>query len=541
MAARLAAVVAREGFREYYEARTGCGMGAHDFGWSTLLWELVDPAASYSGVSVRTLVISDLHLGSRLGRDVLRHPEALAVLLDAFDGIDRLVLLGDVDRARRGAPAPGAWSVAEPVLRAIGERMGAERQIVFVPGNHDRALTRSWARAQGARLTVDTLVPPRCHRAAGQGRGLAGARAGRGPHPRRVAVARASGRPMAITSIGTCCRSGGATGCTAVVRFGSGSGRRSTSARDGPSMTWVETLLTRWLPRPLAAAADSAAELLRASTMPSLARRMHSHRLAPLTRRVLGMQMQRAPTRRSRMWCAAGRRGGVGDLRARPPKRAARGRRRPRCGRARRPAAVGQHRLLALRAAAAAPRRRAAPVLAGWCGDRRRRGRPGSGGTPGRVGRRSAARGAAALDPLSADAVARPPRCALQRGQGGADVGGTQYAAPLSFATWVRRHRGERAESARRTRRLWCPPASGSEIRVVWCPVVGSQDDPGPVRVGASSSGRSSAGAPGWACLTRCGRARQNHPEARIVANPAWARLTRCDRAQQAHPPGARG
>jgi hypothetical protein len=30
---------------------------------------------------VRTLVISDLHLGSRLGRDVLRQPEALAVLL----------------------------------------------------------------------------------------------------------------------------------------------------------------------------------------------------------------------------------------------------------------------------------------------------------------------------------------------------------------------------------------------------------------------------------------------------------------------------
>jgi hypothetical protein len=37
--------VAREGFREYYEARLGYGMGAHGFGWSTLLWELVDPAA----------------------------------------------------------------------------------------------------------------------------------------------------------------------------------------------------------------------------------------------------------------------------------------------------------------------------------------------------------------------------------------------------------------------------------------------------------------------------------------------------------------
>jgi hypothetical protein len=44
IATRLEAVVAREGFREYYEARLGYGMGAHDFGWSTLLWELVDPA-----------------------------------------------------------------------------------------------------------------------------------------------------------------------------------------------------------------------------------------------------------------------------------------------------------------------------------------------------------------------------------------------------------------------------------------------------------------------------------------------------------------
>ncbi|WP_445152047.1 MGH1-like glycoside hydrolase domain-containing protein [Baekduia sp. Peel2402] len=43
LAARLHAVVAREGFREYYEARLGYGMGAHDFGWSTLLWELTDP------------------------------------------------------------------------------------------------------------------------------------------------------------------------------------------------------------------------------------------------------------------------------------------------------------------------------------------------------------------------------------------------------------------------------------------------------------------------------------------------------------------
>ncbi len=40
---RLAEVVLREGLREYYDARTGAGMGARDFGWSSLVWEMVDP------------------------------------------------------------------------------------------------------------------------------------------------------------------------------------------------------------------------------------------------------------------------------------------------------------------------------------------------------------------------------------------------------------------------------------------------------------------------------------------------------------------
>ena len=49
MAGRLRAVIEREGFREYYEARTGAGMSAHDFGWSTLIWELVHPDPRAAG------------------------------------------------------------------------------------------------------------------------------------------------------------------------------------------------------------------------------------------------------------------------------------------------------------------------------------------------------------------------------------------------------------------------------------------------------------------------------------------------------------
>ncbi len=43
LADRLGATVAAAGLREYYHPRTGAGMGAMDFGWSTLVMELVEP------------------------------------------------------------------------------------------------------------------------------------------------------------------------------------------------------------------------------------------------------------------------------------------------------------------------------------------------------------------------------------------------------------------------------------------------------------------------------------------------------------------
>jgi hypothetical protein len=53
MTSRLAGAVARERLREFYEPHTGEGLGARDFGWSSLIAELVepDPAAprSYLG------------------------------------------------------------------------------------------------------------------------------------------------------------------------------------------------------------------------------------------------------------------------------------------------------------------------------------------------------------------------------------------------------------------------------------------------------------------------------------------------------------
>ncbi|MGH2916100.1 MAG: MGH1-like glycoside hydrolase domain-containing protein [Solirubrobacteraceae bacterium] len=51
LARRLAFAVGRSGLREYYQPYTGAGMGARDFGWSTLTLELVDPASGFSAVS----------------------------------------------------------------------------------------------------------------------------------------------------------------------------------------------------------------------------------------------------------------------------------------------------------------------------------------------------------------------------------------------------------------------------------------------------------------------------------------------------------
>ena len=43
LAERLTPVVLREGLREYYEPRTGAGMGATDFGWTALALEIAEP------------------------------------------------------------------------------------------------------------------------------------------------------------------------------------------------------------------------------------------------------------------------------------------------------------------------------------------------------------------------------------------------------------------------------------------------------------------------------------------------------------------
>jgi hypothetical protein len=92
---------------------------------------------------VRTLVISDLHIGARNDVDVLRRPAAEQALVGALDGVDRLVILGDVLELRHG-PMHAALEAARPALEAIGETLGPDGEVVLVPGNHDFRLISPW-------------------------------------------------------------------------------------------------------------------------------------------------------------------------------------------------------------------------------------------------------------------------------------------------------------------------------------------------------------------------------------------------------------
>src|SRR5215212_6233198 len=243
---------------------------------------------------VRSLVVSDLHLGARLRRDVLRHPEALEALLDALDGVDRLVLLGDVVELLEGRPEQ-AMAAAEPVLRAVGARLGRGREVIVVPGNHDQALVRSWSRAQGAYLAVDAPVPVHATPL------LARVTSWLAPPSVRVHY------PGVWLSERVWATHGHYLDRHLLpeAAFGVARGLLGRLPRDGaapldyeraggPSLTRVEALLTRWLPRPLAGLVDDLAELVRAATMPRVPRGLLARRMAPLTATVLGAQMRRA-------------------------------------------------------------------------------------------------------------------------------------------------------------------------------------------------------------------------------------------------------
>jgi hypothetical protein len=106
----------------------------------------------------RTLLISDLHLGTRGGIDVLQRAGVQDALLGALEGVDRLVLLGDTLELRQG-DARAVLERARAVLGRLGERLGG-CEVVLVPGNHDHALIARRLEGRTEPLGLDERCAP---------------------------------------------------------------------------------------------------------------------------------------------------------------------------------------------------------------------------------------------------------------------------------------------------------------------------------------------------------------------------------------------
>lgn len=104
---------------------------------------------------MRTLIVSDLHLGSISGSDLLRRSELRTPLLEAAGEADRLVLLGDVLELRHG-PVREALAAARPFFEDLG-RVLQGRELVIVAGNHDHALVEPWLARRGEQADPESL------------------------------------------------------------------------------------------------------------------------------------------------------------------------------------------------------------------------------------------------------------------------------------------------------------------------------------------------------------------------------------------------
>jgi hypothetical protein len=96
---------------------------------------------------VRTLLISDLHIGSGSRADLLRSEELRAPLLETLGEVERVVLLGDILELRHG-PARLAMAAARPFFEDLGRALG-QGEVVICPGNHDYALIAAWLSRRG--------------------------------------------------------------------------------------------------------------------------------------------------------------------------------------------------------------------------------------------------------------------------------------------------------------------------------------------------------------------------------------------------------
>jgi UDP-2,3-diacylglucosamine pyrophosphatase LpxH len=92
---------------------------------------------------LRALVISDTHFGAWTGRDLLREEFFLERLAPALEGVDEVILLGDLFDFLFGSLADAVDSSAG-LLSLIAAECSSKR-FVFLAGNHDHHLVhRDW-------------------------------------------------------------------------------------------------------------------------------------------------------------------------------------------------------------------------------------------------------------------------------------------------------------------------------------------------------------------------------------------------------------
>jgi len=96
---------------------------------------------------MRTLIVSDLHLGSLTRTDVLRRRELREPLMAELGEVDRVVLLGDVLELRHG-PVRDALASSREFFEELGATM-ARGEVVITAGNHDHGLVEPWLIARG--------------------------------------------------------------------------------------------------------------------------------------------------------------------------------------------------------------------------------------------------------------------------------------------------------------------------------------------------------------------------------------------------------
>ena len=109
---------------------------------------------------MRTAIVSDLHLGSAFGEDVLRDAAVRRVLLAEIGDADRVVLLGDAIELRE-LPLAASLERARPFFEELGEAL-AGRSVGLVPGNHDHRLAEPLLEAlalAGSGLELEHRAP----------------------------------------------------------------------------------------------------------------------------------------------------------------------------------------------------------------------------------------------------------------------------------------------------------------------------------------------------------------------------------------------